>query len=153
MTRAAFDRGFTLIELMVVVSLVMLLATIGMAQYRNSIVFSRESVLKEDLFRIRDAIDQYYADKGQYPSTLDALVSDGYLRKIPKIRSPRAAAAGRRCRPNPTRTIPPPKPEFTTSRAARTRPRSMARNTESGIRRRPSSTSRPHLSSTRQLMT
>jgi general secretion pathway protein G len=83
-TRAAFDRGFTLIELMVVVSLVMLLATIGMAQYRNSIVFSRESVLKEDLFRIRDAIDQYYADKGQYPSTLDALVSDGYLRKIPE---------------------------------------------------------------------
>ena len=80
----ARDRGFTLIELMVVVSLIMLLATIGMAQYRNSVVFSRESVLKEDLFRMRDAIDQYYADKGQYPSTLDALVSDGYLRKIPE---------------------------------------------------------------------
>jgi general secretion pathway protein G len=79
----AADRGFTLIELMVVVSLIMLLATIGMAQYRNSVLFSRESVLKEDLFRMRDAIDQYYADKGQYPSTLDALVSDGYLRKIP----------------------------------------------------------------------
>jgi general secretion pathway protein G len=80
----ARDRGFTLIELMVVVSLIMLLATIGMAQYRNSVVFSRESVLKEDLFRMRDAIDQYYADKGQYPSTLEALVSDGYLRKLPE---------------------------------------------------------------------
>ena len=42
------------------------------------------AVLKEDLFRMRDAIDQYYADKGQYPSTLDALVSDGYLRKLPE---------------------------------------------------------------------
>jgi general secretion pathway protein G len=78
------QAGFTLIELMVVISLIMLLATIGMAQYRNSVVFSRESVLKEDLFRMRDAIDQYYADKGQYPSTLDALVTDGYLRKLPE---------------------------------------------------------------------
>ena len=47
-------------------------------------IYARESVLKEDLFRMRDAIDQYYADKGQYPSTLDALVSDGYMRKIPE---------------------------------------------------------------------
>ena len=77
------DRGFTMIELMVVMFLISVLAAMGMAQYRNSVTFSRESVLKEDLFRMRDAIDQYYADKGQYPSTLDALVSDGYVRKIP----------------------------------------------------------------------
>ena len=43
-----------------------------------------ETVLKEDLFRMRDAIDQYYADKGEYPSALDALVSDGYMRTVPK---------------------------------------------------------------------
>ena len=77
------ERGFTMIELMVVMSLIAILATIGMAQYRQSVIYSRESVLKEDLFRMRDAIDQYFADKGQYPSTLDALVSDGYVRKLP----------------------------------------------------------------------
>ncbi|MGE3509665.1 MAG: type IV pilin protein [Vicinamibacterales bacterium] len=78
------QRGFTMIELMVVASLIVILATMGLAQYRQSIVRSREAVLKEDLFRLRDAIDQYYADKNQYPSTLDALVSDGYLRQLPK---------------------------------------------------------------------
>jgi general secretion pathway protein G len=77
------DGGFTMIELLVVMFLISVLAAMGMAQYRNSVTYSRESVLKADLFRMRDAIDQYYADKGQYPSTLDALVSDGYVRKIP----------------------------------------------------------------------
>jgi general secretion pathway protein G len=77
-------RGFTLIELTVVVALIILLATIGLTQYQNSVTHSREAVLKEDLFRLRDAIDQYYADKGQYPTSLDALVSDHYLRAIPE---------------------------------------------------------------------
>jgi general secretion pathway protein G len=76
--------GWTLIELLVVVSLIFILATMGMAQYRTSVVHAREATLKEDLFRMRDAIDQYYADKGKYPETLEALVSDGYLRKIPE---------------------------------------------------------------------
>jgi len=75
--------GFTMIELLVVMTLIVILATMGLRQYRSSVMLSREAVLKEDLFRMRDAIDQYYADKGQYPSTLDALVSDGYLRRIP----------------------------------------------------------------------
>ena len=75
--------GFTLIELLVVASIIIVLATMGMVQYRTSVVRSREAVLKEDLFRMRDAIDQYYADKAQYPSALDALVSEGYLRKLP----------------------------------------------------------------------
>ena len=77
------QRGFTLIELMVVLSLIVVLTTIGMVQYRNSQIFAKEAVLREDLFRMRDAIDQYYADKNQYPATLDALVSEGYLRKLP----------------------------------------------------------------------
>ena len=77
------QSGFTMIELLVVLSLIVILATMGMSQYRTSVIHSREAVLKEDLFRLRDAIDQYYADKGQYPSSLDGLASDGYLRKIP----------------------------------------------------------------------
>ena len=77
------QRGFTLIELMIVLSLIVILATMGLTQYRNSQIHAREAVLREDLFRMRDAIDQYYADKNQYPSTLDALVSEGYLRKLP----------------------------------------------------------------------
>jgi general secretion pathway protein G len=82
-TGSVSARGFTLIELLVVAAILIVLAGIGLAQYRNSVVRAREAVLKEDLFRMRDAIDQYYADKTQYPSSLDALVSDGYLRKLP----------------------------------------------------------------------
>jgi general secretion pathway protein G len=82
--RIAGTRGFTLIELMVVIALIAVLAGMGVVQYRNSIVRTREAVLKEDLFRMRDAIDQYYADKAKYPTNLDALVSDGYLRQVPK---------------------------------------------------------------------
>lgn len=77
------SSGFTLIELLVVMTLIVILATMGMTQYRASVVRSREAVLKEDLFRMRDAIDQHYADKGQYPETLEALASTGYIRKIP----------------------------------------------------------------------
>jgi general secretion pathway protein G len=82
-TRAS-TAGFTLIEVLVVVSLVVLLASIGMNQYRNSLQFGREAVLREDLFRLRDAIDQYHADRGKYPQSLEDLVTDGYLREVPK---------------------------------------------------------------------
>jgi general secretion pathway protein G len=78
------NSGFTLIELMVVISLIVILASMGLVQYRQSVVRSKEAVLKEDLFRMRDAIDQYYADKNQYPASISALVSDGYLRQVPK---------------------------------------------------------------------
>jgi general secretion pathway protein G len=78
------DAGFTLIELLIVIALITILASMGVVQYRNSIQRTKESVLKTDLFRMRDAIDQYYADKGKYPSSLDTLVSDGYMRKIPE---------------------------------------------------------------------
>ena len=75
--------GFTLIELLVVASILVVLAGLGLVQYKNGVVRSREGVLKTDLFNLRDGIDQYYADKGQYPGTLDELVSAGYLRKVP----------------------------------------------------------------------
>ena len=76
-------RGFTLIELLVVISMISILAAMGVVQYRNSVQRTKEATLKKDLFEMRDVIDQYYADKGKYPSSLDALVSDGYMRKIP----------------------------------------------------------------------
>ena len=75
--------GFTLIELMVVMSLIVILAGIGLTMQANSQTRAREAVLSEDLFRLRDAIDQYYADKNAYPASLDALVSEKYLRAIP----------------------------------------------------------------------
>ena len=76
-------RGFTLIELMVVMAIIVILAGIGTAMYSNSLTRSKEAVLKEDLFRMRDAIDQYYADKNKYPASLDALVTEKYLRAVP----------------------------------------------------------------------
>ena len=70
--------------MMIVISLMTVLSTIALVGYRNAITRSREAVLKENLFRMRDAIDQYYADTGKYPSGLDALVHDGYLRAVPQ---------------------------------------------------------------------
>lgn len=76
-------EGFTLIELMVVMALIVILASVGLTVYGNSVTRAKESVLKEDLFRMRDAIDQYYSDKGTYPASLQDLVSEKYIRAIP----------------------------------------------------------------------
>jgi len=75
-------RGFTLIELMVVMVITVLLAGIVLAVYGNSVTRAKEATLKEDLFQMRKAIDEYYADKGKYPATLDTLVTEKYLRAI-----------------------------------------------------------------------
>jgi general secretion pathway protein G len=77
-------RGFTLIELMVVMSIIVTLSAIAVVQYQHSVVYAKESVLRDDLTKMKEAIDQYYADKNQYPSTLEDLVSGGYLRAMPK---------------------------------------------------------------------
>jgi general secretion pathway protein G len=78
------ESGFTMIELLIVVTLIVVLASMGMVQYQTSVQRSKEAVLKEDLFRMRDAIDQYYADKNSYPAGLQDLVSAGYMRDIPQ---------------------------------------------------------------------
>jgi general secretion pathway protein G len=77
------SAGFTLIELLVVLALIVILASVGLAQYKNSVIYAKQAVLKDDLFKLNDAIDQYYADKGQYPNSLESLVTDGYMRAIP----------------------------------------------------------------------
>lgn len=77
------SRGFTLIELLVVVAIIGILAGVVVGQYQRSIRKAKEAVLKENLFRTRSAIHQYFADKGYYPTDLQALVADSYLRAMP----------------------------------------------------------------------
>ncbi len=77
------ESGFTLIELMVVIAIIALLVGIALPRYQNAQRKAREAVLRENLFILRQTIDQYFADKGYYPQDLNALVDEGYLRKIP----------------------------------------------------------------------
>jgi len=78
------DAGFTLIELLIVMSTILILSAMSIAQYRNSVTLAKEAALGSDLFLMRDAIDQYYADKGKCPESLQTLVSENYIRAIPK---------------------------------------------------------------------
>lgn len=75
--------GFTLLELMIVISIIIILAAVALPQYHKTIMHARETVLRDDLYRMRSLIDQYAADKGKLPQSLDDLVSAGYLREIP----------------------------------------------------------------------
>jgi len=75
--------GFTLMEMMIVMTLIVILAGIGLVSYGNSVTRAKEATLKEDLFRLRDAIDQYYADKNKYPASIETLVSEKYIRAVP----------------------------------------------------------------------
>ena len=77
-------KGFTLIELMIVVSIVGILATIAVPSYQSSLIKARETVLRQDLFTLRELLDHHRADKGKYPPSLDSLVTAGYLRALPK---------------------------------------------------------------------
>ena len=78
------SSGFTLMEMMIVMVLIVILAGIGLTVYGSSVQRAKEATLKEDLFRMRDAIDQYYADKNKYPGSLEDLVSEKYLRAVPQ---------------------------------------------------------------------
>ena len=77
------ERGFTLLELLIVVSIVGILASVAEPSYQGAVRKAREATLRQDLFILRDVLDQYRADKGQYPKALPELVSGGYLRTMP----------------------------------------------------------------------
>jgi len=81
--RSRWQAGFTLLELMIVISIIIILAAITLPQYQKTIMATREAVLRDDLRKMRSLIDQFAADKGRLPQSLDELVSEGYMREVP----------------------------------------------------------------------
>jgi general secretion pathway protein G len=76
-------RGFTLLELMIVITIVIILAAIALPQYQRTIMHAREAVLRDDLHKLRTLLDQYAADKGKLPQSLDDLITEHYVRELP----------------------------------------------------------------------
>jgi len=83
MTRRSGQRGFTLIELMVVISIIIILMSVAIPRYQASILRARETVLRDDLYTLRSVIDQYTLDKQKAPQSLQDLVESGYLKQLP----------------------------------------------------------------------
>src|SRR5499427_1926685 len=81
--RTGQSRGFTLIEMLIVISLILILVSVAVPIYNRSILRAKEAVLRQDLFTLRQVISQYTLDKQKAPQSLDDLVSAGYLRQIP----------------------------------------------------------------------
>ena len=78
------ERGFTLIELMVVISIIVILLSLASPNYQSSILHAKETALHDDLYTLRSLIDQYTLDKQKAPQSLDDIVQAGYLKQLPK---------------------------------------------------------------------
>jgi general secretion pathway protein G len=83
MPTANRQTGFTLIELLVVLAIIATLLTLAVPRYFSSVDKSKEAVLKENLFQMRDAIGKYYGDRGKYPESIESLATEKYLRRVP----------------------------------------------------------------------
>jgi general secretion pathway protein G len=77
------ERGYTLIELIIVFTMIGILVGLALPEYKNAVKKAKENTLKENLYLFRTLINQYYSDKGKYPASLQTLVDESYLRKIP----------------------------------------------------------------------
>jgi general secretion pathway protein G len=77
-------RGFTLIEILIVISIIGILITLAQPSYQRAVTGAKEATLKENLFVLRDLLDQFYADNTRYPESLSELVDRRYLRRVPK---------------------------------------------------------------------
>ena len=77
------EAAFTLLELMIVISIIIILAAITLPQYQKTILHTRETVLRDDLRKMRSLIDQFAADKGRLPQSLEEIASEGYMREVP----------------------------------------------------------------------
>ncbi len=84
LSRSAAEQGFTLVELLTVMMILSVLAAIAIPSYRTHQLRARETILSEDLYQMRRALDGYYADKGAYPNSLEDLVAGHYLRGLPR---------------------------------------------------------------------
>ena len=82
--RRGLGRGFTLLELIIVITIIGILTAIAVPNYLQAPIRAKEAVLKTNLRTLREVIDQHHADKGAYPASLDELVEKGYLRKVPE---------------------------------------------------------------------
>lgn len=81
--RSKVERGFSLLELMIAMFIIIILLSVALPTYQRSVQHAKETVLKENLWQMRKAIDQYASDKGKYPESLDSLVDGKYLREMP----------------------------------------------------------------------
>ena len=81
--KSKIEQGFTLLELMIAMFIMIILLSVALPTYQRSVQHARETVLKENLWQMRRAIDQYATDKGKFPQTLEDLVSNEYLREMP----------------------------------------------------------------------
>lgn len=81
--RVGHSRGFTLLELMIAMFIVIILLSVALPTYQRSVQYAKETVLKENLWQMRKAIDQYASDKGKYPPSIESLIEGKYLREMP----------------------------------------------------------------------
>ncbi len=101
-TQAVCQKGFTLIELLIVMTIIGILASIAAPSYQRSVIKARETVLMEDLYQMRRAIDSYFADNLRYPESLEELVVSKYLRGIPRDPFTESAETWETVAPTPT---------------------------------------------------